>query len=144
MKKVFFVLAFVLSIQGMSLYAQFSPQAIPDFIESEHFYHTVSIEQIFIHRLGYIVVYQMPSSLYTSRVYIPHAWFTEAGAPGEVIYLGRGREWPSMTVFYRDGQFSHVRLRLRRDRSHSTWGVVPFGVDIDDRFQNVDGIVLQH
>ena len=144
MKKVFLVLAFVLLIQGVSLYAQFTPQTAAEFIESEHFFHTVSIEQIFIHRLGYVVVYQMPSSPYTARVYIPHNWFTEAGAPGEVIYIGRGREWPSMTVYYRDGQFSHVRLRLRRDRSHPTWGVVPFGTNIDDRFENVEKIVLQH
>ena len=144
MRKFFLLLALILLVQGMPLFAQFSPQEIPEFIESEFFYHTVTIEQIFIYRLGYVVIYRMPSSNHTAQVYIPHVWFTESSAPGEIIYLGRGREWPSMTVFYRDGQFSHVRLRLRRDKSHATWGVIPLNVNIDERFQNVERIQLEH
>ena len=143
MKKILLVLTLVLLIQGISLFAQF-PQTQREFIESEFYFHNVSVEQVFIHRLGYVVVYQMPSSTFTARAYLPHRWFTEASGPGEIIYLGAGNEWPSMTVYYRDGQFSHVRLRLRRDRMHPTWGVVPFGADIDDRFENADRVVLQH
>jgi hypothetical protein len=48
-----------------------------------------------------------------------------------------------MTVFYKDGKFSHVRLYVRKERSHESWGDVPLNVNIDDRFEGVEGITLQ-
>ena len=143
MRKVFLLIALVVLFQGAPLFAQFSPQTAPEYKESAFFYHNVPIERIYLYRLGYVVVYRKGSSNQFAQAYIPHKWFTEAHGPGELVYLGRGREWPSMTVYYEDGEFSHVRLRLRRDRSHETWNMIPLHVNIDDRF-DVEGVFLEH
>ncbi|MCL2008480.1 MAG: hypothetical protein FWG77_10380 [Treponema sp.] len=144
MKKVLLLLALVVFFQGMPLFAQTAPQTIPQFVESDYFYHSVTIERIYIHRLGYMVIYRKGSSNQFATAYMPHSWFTEASGPGEILYLGAGREWPSMTVYYRDGSFSHVRLRVRRNKLHETWGVIPLNIDFDQHFLDVDSLVLEH
>ena len=108
---------------------------------SEYYYFSFDIEKIYVHRLGYIVSYRQ--GLQTSRAYLPAEWFTDVGGRGEVIMLNTGNEWPSFTVFYKNGEFSHVKLRLRRDRGHLTWGVVPQHLNMDEYFQGIDEITLQ-
>ncbi|MCL2373753.1 MAG: hypothetical protein FWC65_00735, partial [Treponema sp.] len=70
-------------------------------------------------------------------------WFAEPGGRGQLLRIGHGTTWPSMTVFTRNGEFSHVRLRVRRSRAHETWGVVPSHVNIDEYFQGIEEIRLQ-
>ena len=78
-----------------------------------------------------------------ARVVLPAEWFTEIGGKGEVVGLDSGKEWPSMSVFYKGGAFSHVRLQLRRSRAHETWGVVPLNVNIDDYFKGIEEVKLE-
>ena len=138
MKKVLLLVVLVTLSQGVSLFAQSNKK----YKESEYYYYNVPIEKIYTYRLGYVVIYRKGVNQ-MARTYIPAEWFTEAGGKGEVVALGSGKEWPSMTVYYKSGEFSHVRLMLRRERNHESWGVVPLNVNIDDYFKDVEDIKLE-
>jgi len=142
MRKAFLRVALFLALavfsQGDFLSAQTTTQ---QWKESEYYYFNYTIEKIYTHRLGYIVVYRRASNK-LERVYLPLEWFNTIGGKGEIVYLGSGKEWPSMIVYYHDGQFSHVRLRLRRYGLHQTWSVVPFNVSIDDFFKDIEEVQM--
>ena len=138
MKKLFFVLI-ILTVAGlgMPLFAQESK-----YTESEYYYFNVPIEKIYSHRLGYVVLYRKgPTAL--ARTFLPVEWFIDAQGKGEFVGLRGGREWPSMSVYYKNGEFSHLRLRVRTNKSHPTWGFVPLNVNIDDAFKDIDEIRLE-
>ena len=141
MRKII-ILAVLLSLsQGaMPLFAQ--QQSEPKFKESEYYYFNFPIEKIYAYRLGYIILYRRTGNL-IARTYVPSSWFNVIGGKGEIVGLGSGNEWPSMTVYYKSGEFSHVRLRLRRERSHETWGVVPLNINIDDYFKDIEEVQLE-
>ena len=110
--------------------------------ESEFYYVNVPIEKIFPYRKGYVVVYRKGMNQFV-QAYLPQDWFLGAAATGDVIQIGSGTLWPSMTVYYQNGEFSHVRLYVRKERSHITWGNIPQGVNLDDRFENVTELRLE-
>ena len=118
-----------------SLYAQSE--------ESEFYYVTVPIERIYAHRDGYMVTYRKDSRNIAST-YIPIEWFSDLTGKADLVAIGSGSTWPRMTIYYKSGDFSHVRLIVRRDRRHGSWGVIPFNVDISDRFQGVEEIHLEY
>jgi hypothetical protein len=103
---------------------------------------TVSLERVYPYRKGYVVKYNRGLGA-TSDAYLPIEWFQGTGKKGELILMGSGTDWPHMTVFYKDGKFSHVRLYVRKERSHESWGNVPLNVNIDDRFEGVEEVTLQ-
>jgi hypothetical protein len=138
MKKLFFAVAFCAVFQITSLFAQ-------DFSEgreSGYFYVNVPIEKVYPYRKGYVIQYRKGVNQ-MARTYLPIEWFEEAGGKGDLLYLGPGNSWPYLTVYYKDGDFSHVRLYLRKDRAHASWGNIALGVNIDDRFENVDDLKLE-
>ena len=139
MKK--FVLLVVLAVfcLGGSLFAQ---QKSSKYKISEYYYFNIPIEKIYTYRKGYIIIYRKGVNQ-MARTYIPHDWFTDATGPAEEFALGGGREWPSMSVYYKNGDFSHVKLRLRREKTHETWGVVPLNINIDEFFEGVEEVVLE-
>ena len=136
MKKVLLLVVLITLSQGVTVFAQHNYPHI----ESEFYYINVPIEQIYLYRIGYIVAYRLGNTIH--RAYLPFEWFASLEGKGDIIHLQRGREWPSMTVYYRNGQFSHVRLRVRRDRAHETWSVVPLNVDLDEHFIGVNEVRL--
>jgi len=136
---IFIVLAAIMS-QGLFLFAQEGSTSFTH--ESEFYYFNFSIERVFPHRLGYVVIYRSGANQ-IARTFLPRDWFAATGGTGSVAYLGSGREWPSMTVFYRNGEFSHVLLRLRRNRAHETWGMIPQGTIIDEHFRDIEEIRLE-
>jgi len=140
MRKIVPVIVLSTVVLCGSLFAQHQNAHV--FQESEFHYHSVHIERIYAHRLGFIVTYRRGTHG-MARAFIPEYWFSDAGGRGELIRIGAGSAWPTMTVFSRDGEFSHVRLRVRRNRSHETWGVVPFTANIDDLFQGIEEIRLE-
>ncbi|MDR0496392.1 MAG: hypothetical protein LBH42_02120 [Treponema sp.] len=136
MKKFILLVVLVALFQGTFLFAQVHK-------ESEYYYYNFPIEKIYAYRLGYMVVYRRAENR-LSRTYIPQEWFGGISGKGEVLGLGSGKEWPSMTVYYRIGEFSHVRLKLRRERTHETWDLFPLNVNIDEYFQNIDEVKIEH
>jgi hypothetical protein len=109
---------------------------------SEYYYVSVRLEKIIPYRKGYICYYRKGLSG-MAKTYLPVEWFTEAAGRGEAIRLGPGRTWPYLTVYYKDGAFSHVRLYVRPEPGHESWGNIPQGVNIDSYFENVDDIKLE-
>lgn len=128
---------------GLLIYAvpMLPAQQQNTFKESEYYYITVPIEKIFYYKNGYIVLYQQGYHL--NRTYIPMEWFTVPTGKADMIALGTGSNWPQLTIYYKNGEFSHIRLYVRRNRAHETWGMVPLNVDIDQYFQNIEEIKLE-
>jgi len=135
MKKFIIIIAFFL--MATPLFAQ----TIPENLQSEFHVFTFQVERVFSHRAGFIVMYRIGNRMATA--YLPLEWFTAAAGKGEVLNLPRGNAWPSMSVFYRNGEFSHVRLSVHPALSHPTWGFLPQTANIDYRFENVETIDLR-
>ena len=109
MKKVILLMVFITLFQVTSVFAQ---QKAPKYQESEFYYFNVPIEKIYAYRLGYVVLYRKGANQ-IARTFLPQEWFSTIGGKGELIGLNSGKEWPSMSVYYKKGEFSHVRLRVR-------------------------------
>jgi hypothetical protein len=108
---------------------------------SELYYVNVPVEKIFIYKKGYVVLFQQ-GSLSLGQAYIPYEWFRIDSRKAELIDLPDGKTWPSMTIFYREGKFSLVRLYVSKRTSHESWGFIPFSTNLDDRFEGVESIDL--
>ncbi len=93
---------------------------------------TVYVQRVFPHRLGYVVIYNR-SDLYPGEVYLPNRWFTDAAGRGEIIRTLH-QSAPYMTVFYMNGEFSHVRLFVHDNPAHRSWGALPSDADLTDEF----------
>ena len=136
-KLIFLLIILAVFSQGVSLFAQESK-----YKESEFYYFNVPIEKIYAHRLGYVVLYRKGATD-IARTFIPNEWFIDSKGKGDFIGIRGGKEWPSMSVYYKNGEFSHLRLRVRVNRAHSTWGFVPLNVNIDEYFQDIEEIQLE-
>ena len=144
MKKTILVLVLLSIVLAATVYAQEPESQVINQAPTEIYYINVSIDKIYSYRMGFVVVFE--SDMYNlQRVYIPREWFIGLGNMAEMVTIRAGREWPSMTIFYNRGEFSHVRLRVR-ENTHQTWGIVPPGVNLDDHFNdtiNVNELRLQ-
>ena len=137
MKKLILTIIFLCGFAAISpLFAEISEKN-----RSEFYYVNIPVEKIFLYRSGYVVQYRQGINK-IGTVYIPHEWFTYAAGKAEQVLLPGGREWPTMSVYYKEGEFSHLRLYIHKWKGHSTWGVVPMNVNIDDRF-DVDTLELE-
>jgi len=136
MKKIIVVLFFLAVISPV--FAQPDPR----YNQSDIYYLSVSVERIYPTGSGYIVQYRRSGNK-ISTVGLPNEWFTMAAGKAEVITLPRGIHWPTMTVFYRDGEFSHVKLYVHRSRAHQTWGNVSQFADVSRFFTNTEALVLE-
>lgn len=142
---VVLVLLFILSLVS-PLFAEVE--------ESEYFVKTLLIMKVYPHQLGYRVLYKK-SSLDFGEVFIPHRWRQEpagddtagqedaalsAGGKLELRY-GEGAEFPYLSVYWKNGAFSHVKLYLHKQDLHSSYGKLDPTIDYTDEF-NVDEIIL--
>jgi hypothetical protein len=97
------------------------------------YYANVPVEKIYLAGTGYIVQYRRATNQ-IGTIGIPYTWFTDAGSIAEIIKLPKGKNWPYMAVFYKDGNFSHLRLYVHAQKSHLTWGMTPQGADVSKHF----------
>jgi hypothetical protein len=139
MKKVLFgmIVLFILGAAG-PLFAQ----RISEGKESEYYYVTVPVERVYPYRKGYVVSYRK-SIKTTGLVYLPEEWFNGTDGMADMIHLPPGKTWPHMMIYYKNGEFSHVRVYVHRLKSHITWGNVPLTVNIDDRFADVKDVKIE-
>ena len=87
--------------------------------ESEFFVKTVPISKVYTHLLGYKIVY-IKSDLSFGTFHVPLNWFQAAGK-GDLIW-GNHPSFPYFSIFYKNGEFSHIRLYVQRAKSHQSWG----------------------
>ena len=80
---------------------------------------TVGIMKILNHALGYKVLY-LKSNMDVGEFYVPHSWF-KAGGKAELI-LGNGPAFPYFSVFYREGEFNHIKIYAAESIRHLSWG----------------------
>jgi len=126
MKKIIFAFVFMALI--MPVFAQNTPR------DGGLYCLNVPVERIFPTKDGYIIMYR--SSTIIDTIGLPNDWFSFSGGKAEMVQLADAGDWPSMTVFYRDGEFSHVKLYVHRAKSHHTWGSLPTGTDVSRYFQD--------
>jgi len=107
--------------------------------ESELFVHTVYLNQVFRHRLGFKVTYTAENLDY-KEVYIPTSWFTQAAGKGELIETS-SKSAPYMDVYFQNGEFSHVRLFVKDNPFHVTWGRLEDEPNAEEKF-NTDTLEL--
>ena len=88
--------------------------------KTDIYVRSIRIEKVFIHALGYAIVYSKPSGMEYGLFYLPFSWFTEAGGAGEIIW-GRNPAYPYMSVFWADGKFSHIKLYFHESLGHTMW-----------------------
>jgi len=111
--------------------------------ESNMYCINVDIEKIYPSSSGYVVQYQKKSSVGIGTIGIPIGWLADAAGKAEYMNLPPGKNWPSMSVFYVNGEFSHVRLYVHRSRRHQTWGNIPMGMDVSKHFKNPDTLDIE-
>jgi len=110
---------------------------------SDNFYYiNVSIERIYPSGQGYVVQYTSTSNT-LALIGIPSRWFSNAAGKAEMVNLAVASDWPTMTVFYEDGKFSHVRLYVHPAKSHLTWGNIPQGIDVSRYFADEESFKLE-
>jgi len=127
MKKIIFLLLVLAAVSPI-----FAQNNANDNSNSSLYYINVRVERVYPSDEGYIVQYQRSNGLFAT-IGIPMEWFDSAGK-AELLLLPAGKNWPTMSVFYNEGEFSHVRLYVHRVRAHATWGVIPQGASLSRFF----------
>jgi len=109
--------------------------------DSKVYYVNVPVEKIYPTNNGYVIYYRTQTGITT--VGLPYSWFNEAAGKADLVRLPPGTNMPSMSVFYRDGEFSHVRVYIHRNRNHFTWGSIPQGIDTSRFFTDEDTLKIK-
>lgn len=104
--------------------------------KSPYYTRNVIITRIYPHRLGYKVMY-MTNDLTNRSVYLPKTIFSESN-DGSDIQLGYGKSYPYMQIFWKNGEFSHVKLFLKADFHDVTWGAFNDPDAHDKNFESAD------
>ncbi|MCL2440661.1 MAG: hypothetical protein FWD14_02885 [Treponema sp.] len=136
MKKLFFALILIALITPV--FAQNNSGN-----QDRIYYINVPVERIFPTSSGYVIQYRSSSSV-LATIGIPVEWFTDAGGSAEMVRLPAASDWPTMSVFYRNGEFSHVRLYVHRVKGHRTWGTIPQGTDVSRFFTDKESFKIEH
>lgn len=105
--------------------------------DSGYYVKTVPIAKVYMHNLGYRVVYQK-SDLNFNVFYVPKRWFDLAGTereePKAELVLTNEPAVPYFSIFWRDGQFSHIRLYLHKNLQHDSYGDLKDPESLNDKF----------
>jgi hypothetical protein len=128
LKKLILLIAIVMLIASTGAFAE----------TSGYYVRTIPIIKIYDHTLGYRVVY-MKSDSDLHVIYLPKEWFNVAAQTGEEpkaeLVAGRDPSYPYFSVFWEEGEFSHIRLYLYKDLTHLSWGDIDPAWDLTDKFK---------
>ena len=137
MKKLVVVLIIFAVISPV--FAQNNAKSIDDNI----YYHNIPVEKVFPTVDGYVIQYRKNSSNFLGTIGLPIEWFTVSPVKAQVYKLPHGLDWPTMSVFYVNGEFSHVRLYIHPAKSHRSWGNLPQGTDVKRFFPSRDTLLIE-
>lgn len=102
-------------------------------LESEFYSVDLMIYRISPHPDGYRIEYYQPNGELFA-VYASMDWFEDnQGGPGQIVW-GDGEQYPYMTIFYKAGAISHIRLYLFDNQYHTSWGVLDRNKDYSEKF----------
>jgi hypothetical protein len=114
------------------LFAPLFAQDKPGYQKRDVYTKTFPIAKIWSSKFGYRVDY-VTSSLDVKVVYLKLELFT--GAAGKaVLSLGRGQEYPYMSVTWVAGEIDHVTIYAIDSPAAYSWGVLHGGDDIKNQF----------
>ena len=108
---------------------------------TDMYYVNVSLEKIYPTNQGYVIMYRTQRGF--STVGIPNRWFTDPAGRADLVRLPTGSDWPTMSIFYVDGEFSHVRLYVHAHRGHRTWGNISQGTNVSRFFPEGDTLDIR-
>ena len=92
--------------------------------ESSYFVKTLPITRIYPHSKGFKVLF-IRSDLNIGSFYVPMNWFRGSGAANQAqIMYGIDPAYPYCYIFWSEGEFSHIRLYVIKDKNHESWGVL--------------------
>jgi hypothetical protein len=80
------------------------------------------ILKIYTHQLGYKVFY-LKEDAEVASFFAPSEWFYGASGRGTIVW-GQQYDYPYLTVYWENGEFKYLKLFLRRNMQHETWGVL--------------------
>ena len=100
--------------------------------DPELYVKTVGIMKILNHSLGYKVLY-LKSSMEVGEFYVPHSWFKAVG--NAELVLGNGQAYPYFSVFYRNGEFDHIKIYAADNIQHLSWGRLKAQVGDSSKFE---------
>ena len=107
-------------------------------VTSQYYVKTIPIIRVYDHNLGYKVIY-MKSNFDLHVIYIPKEWFEVAAQTGEdpkaELVAGIDSSYPYFSVFWDNGEFSHIRLYLHSNLMHQSWGDIDPTVDLTEKFK---------
>ena len=143
---------FILLIMILGCFTAISPvfsQTGSDKNRSEFSCVNIPVEKVFTYKEGYVILYRQGFNK-IGTLYLPNRWFMTSydddgafiRAKAQISNLPAGREWPTLSIFYKEGEFSHARLYVHRSKAHRTWGVYPVD-NIDHKFQDIDDLVVK-
>ena len=107
------------------------------------YYQNITIEKIYLSEQGYVVQYRKGING-LGTIGVPYEWFTAAGGKAEILHLPPGTDWPSMSIFYKDGKFDYIRLYVHKSKAHWTWAVVPLGSNVTAHFKDPEDIRIEY
>lgn len=102
---------------------------------SEFYVKTVPISKVYVHSLGYRIVYQKADKNF-AVFYVPNDWFQPKPneAPKAELVTEVSRAVPYFSIFYKNGQFDHIRLYLHRNPGDISYGDLENPDQVDDNF----------
>jgi len=141
MKKLVFLLTLIIMMAAVApVFAQ-SVTSTNLGRDSTFYYVNLPVEKVYPSNRGYIIRYRTQNGVAT--VGIPNVWFTEAAGRADYVTLPKGPNWPTLSVFYEDGKFTHLRLYVHPYKGHISWGNIPLGTDLSEFFTSEDTINLE-
>lgn len=102
--------------------------------ESDLYVTTVYANRVLTHRLGYKVLYQQ-EDLTLGEAFLPSRWFGATTGKAEMVSTFSDAA-PYMEIYYRNGEFAYVRLYVRSDPNHVSWGSLKPGEATAEDFQH--------
>lgn len=113
--------------------------------QSEYYVKSVPIAKVYMHSLGYRIVYQK-ADLNFAVFYVPESWFDlpedRNDSPKAELVMARNSAYPYFSIFWENGEFSHIRLYLQRDLNHITYGDLENPANFNDQF-NIETLALE-
>lgn len=108
--------------------------------KSPYYTRSVVITRVFPHKMGYKVFY-MSNDLINKEAYLPSSLFIEQKdktLERSKLFTGNDKAYPYMTIFWKDGNFSHVKLYLKASYADISWGAFANPDTHDENFKNAD------